>query len=184
MQTWHRNTFRRVCVAVLSKYSGDATRDDAVLGQLLSVVGPSVSLVALIGGSHVLRDTYIEFDGNWYRVKLVEYPIFDWRLLKKCLQKCAAVVFGSLDPSSITEFIIVRLKGAEHQDWMVSRHALRRAVVSGDLSMPSLVQVFGIIVGVWPLIVSFLKETGRKTDRDSLVVQYTSWVCFRMQFRS
>ena len=82
VRTCDRDTFRRVCVAVLSKYSGDARRDAAVLGQLLCVVGPSVSLVALVRSSHVLRDRYVEFAGSGYREKLVEYPIFDLRILK------------------------------------------------------------------------------------------------------
>ena len=180
VRMWDRDTFRRVCVVVLSKYSGDASQDAAVLGQLLSVVGPSVSLVALVRGSHVLRDTYLQFTGSEYRENFVEYPIFDLRLLKGCLQKSASVVLGSLDPFSMTEFIIVTLKGAEHKDWMVSGQALRRAVVSGDLSMPSLVEHHRCL----GLIVSFLPETGRKTDGDSLVVQYTSWVGFRIQFRN
>ena len=124
IRTWDRDTFRRVCVAVLSKYSREASRDAAVHGQLLSVVGPSVSLVALVGGSHVLRDTNNELAGNGYREKLAEYPIFELRLLKRCLQKFGSVIFGSLDPFLMTEFIIVRLKGAEHKDWMASRHAL------------------------------------------------------------
>ena len=70
------------------------------------------------------------------------------------------------------EFITVRLKGAEHKDWIAARHALRRAVVSGELSMLSLVELAGNIVGVWSQIVSFLKETGRKTGGDSLVTVY------------
>ena len=126
VRTWDRDTYHRVCVAVLRKYCGDASREAAVLGQLLSVVGPTGSLVALVEGSHVLSETYVEFAGSWYREKLVEYPIFDLRLLKRSLQKFASVVFGSLDPFLMTEFIIVKLKGAEHWDWMASRRALRR----------------------------------------------------------
>ena len=92
-----------------------------------------------------------------------------------------SVVFGSLDPFSMTEFILVRLKGAEYKDWMAYRYALRRVLVSGVFSMTCMVEVVGNIIGVWPLIVSFLKETRRKTNGNSLVVQYTSWVCFRVQ---
>ena len=170
VRPWDRNTFRIVCVAVLSNYIGEASCDTAVLGQLVSVVSPSVSLVSLVGGPHVLRDTYIELAGSGYREKLVEYPIFDLRLLKRCPQKCASVAFGSFDRFPMTEFSVVRLKGAEHEDWVASRHALRRAVVSVDLSMPTLVEVVGHIVGIWPLIVSFLKETECMTDGDSLAV--------------
>ena len=70
----------------------------------------------------------------------------------------------------MTEFIVTRLKGAENRDWMMSRSSLRRAIITGELSMPWLVEVVSNIVGVWPFIAVYFKETGRKTDGDSLVV--------------
>ena len=119
----------------------------------------------------MLADTYKEeYLRSGYSHKLVEYPIFDLRLLKCCLQKVSSSVFGSLDPFSMREFIVTRLKGAEHRDWMMSRSSRRRAIITGELSMPSLVEVVSNIVEVWPLIVVYLKETGRKTDGDSSVV--------------
>ena len=68
----------------------------------------------------MLADTYKEYLGSGYSHKLVEYPIFDLRLLKRCLQKVSSSVIGSLDPFSMTEFIVTRLKGVEHRDWMMS----------------------------------------------------------------
>ena len=112
--TWDQDTVRRACAAVLSKYRGEGSRYSAVLGQLVSVFGPSMSLGLLVGGSHVFCDSYIEFAGSGYREMLVEYPIVDLWLLKRCLQKCASVVFASLDPF-LAEFIVVRLKGAEQR---------------------------------------------------------------------
>ena len=120
----------------------------------------------------MVADTYKEYLGSGYSHKLVEYPTFDLRLLKRCLQKVSSSIFGSLDPFSMTEFIVTRLKGAEHRDWMMSRTSLRRAIITGELSMAYLVEVVSKIVGVWPLIVVYLKETGRKTDGDSIVVYY------------
>ena len=153
----------------MSKYSGEASRNATVLWQLLIVVGPSLSLISLVGGSHVLRDTFMEFVGSGYREKLVDYPVFDLRLLKGCLQKCESVIFGSLDPFSMTEFLVVRLKG-KHRKCMACRLALRRAVVPWDISMPALVDVISKIVGTWSLLVSYVKETGSKTAGDRLVV--------------
>ena len=50
--------------------------------------------------------------------------------------------------------------------------------------MPELVNVLANMVEVWPLIVSYLKETGRKDKGDSLVVKSfpvgllpASWKC-------
>ena len=53
---------------------------------------------------------------------------------------------------------------------MASRPALRKAIITNDLSMPGLVDVVANIVGVWPPVVSYLKETGRKDHGESLVV--------------
>ena len=170
MRTWEKGTFRRVVVDVVDRFTVDASQDVAVLGSVVAAVGSSASLVAISGGSHVLADTYKEYLGSGYSHKLVEYPIFDLRLLKRCLQKVSSSVFGSLDPFSMTKFIVTRLNGAEHRDLMMSRTSLRRAIITGELSMPSLVEVVSNIVGVWPLIVVYLKETGRKTDGDRLVV--------------
>ena len=71
----------------------------------------------------------------------------------------------------MTEFVVNHLKGAETGDWMIFRPALRKAIITNDLSMAGLVEVVPNFVGVWPLIVSYLKETGRKDDGDSLVVR-------------
>ena len=169
IRTWEKGTFSRVAVDVVDRFTVDATHEVAVFGSVVAAVGSSASLVAISGGSHV-ADTYKEYLGSGYSHKLVEYPIFDLRLLKPCLQKVSSSVFGSLDPFSMTEFIVTRLNGAEHRDWMMSRTSPCRAIITGELSMPSLVEVVSNILGVWPLIVVYLKETGRKTDGDSIVV--------------
>ena len=121
IRTWEKGTFRRVAVDVVDRFTVDATHEVAVLGSVVAAVGSSASLVAISGGSHLVADTYKEYLGSGYSHKLVEYPIFDLRLLQRCLQKVSSSVFGSLDPFSMTEFIVTRLRGAEHRDWMMSR---------------------------------------------------------------
>ena len=71
----------------------------------------------------------------------------------------------------MTEFIVNRLKVAETRDWMSSRPALKKAILTNDLSLPHLVDVVANIIGVRPLIDSYLKKTGRKDDSDSRVVR-------------
>ena len=101
---------------------------------------------------------------------LLDYPTFDVRLLKRCLQKTAYTLFGTLDPFSMTEFIVTRLEGAEHRDWIQSRQPLRRAIETGGMSLLGLIDVVSNIIMVRPLIVSYLKETVKKDNGDSLVV--------------
>ena len=160
----------RVAVAIIDRYYGDANSELTILGKILSAISSGASLVSLCSGSHTLVDCYREYLGSGYTKTLVDYPIFDVRLLKRCLQKTASVVFGTLDPFSMTEFIVTRLKGAERRDWTQTRQSLRMAIETGDLSLPGLLDVVSNIIGVWPLIVSFLKETGKKDNGDSLVV--------------
>ena len=156
MRTWEKRTFRRVAVTVTDRFAVDATHELSVLASVVAAMGGSASLVAVSGGSHVLAGTYDEYLGSGYSHKLVEYPVFDLRLLKRCLQNVSSSVFGSLDPSSLTEFFVTRLKGAEHRDWIMSRSSIRRAIITRELSMPLLAEVVSNIMGVWPLIVVYL----------------------------
>ena len=156
---------------MLSRFSANTTLEATFLAKIVDAAGPDTSVVSPHGGPHVLVEAFSSYLGSGYRAKLIEYPGFDLRLLKRYLQRTAASVFGSLDPFSMTEFLVYCLKGAETRDWMASRPALRKAIITKELSMPGLVVVVANIVGVWPLVVSYLKETGRKDDGDSLVVK-------------
>ena len=178
IRTWQAGEFVWVTVAIIDRYYGDANSELAFLGKILSAVGSGASLVSLSGGSHPLVECYKEYFGSGYTKTLVEYPIFDMRLLKRCLQKTASVVFGTLDPFSMTEFIVTQLKVTEHREWMQSRQFLRMAIETGNLSLPGLLDVVSNIIGVWPLIVSYSKETGKKDSGHSLVV----WVFLRVSF--
>ena len=87
----------------------------------------------------------------------MEHTFFDLLLLKRCLQRTASSVFGTLDPYSMTEFIVNTLKGEESRDWMAFQPALRKAIITASLAMSEFVEVVANIVGVRPLIVSYLK---------------------------
>ena len=147
MRTREKSTIRRVCVAVLNRFNANTTLEATSLVKILDAAGPDTSVVSLHGGPHVLAEVFASYLGSGYHAKLVEYPTFDLWLLKRCLQRTAASVFGSLDPFSMTEFVVNRLKGAETRDWMASRPALRKAIITNDLSMPGLVDVVAKIVG-------------------------------------
>ena len=171
VRTWERSIFQHVCVAVLSRFNANTTLEATFLAKIVDAAGPDTSVVSLHGGAHVLAEAFAGYLGSGYRTNLLQYPIFDLRLFKRCIQRSAASLFWSLYPLSMTEFVVNRLMGQETRDWMASHPALRKASITNDLSMPGLNDVVANIVGVWPLIVSYLKETGRKDNGDSLVVR-------------
>ena len=147
-----------------------------MLGRIVDAIGSDVRVMTVQGGPHALVEAYVNFLGSIYQQRPIEYPLFDLRLFNRCLQRTVSSAFGSLDPYSMTEFFVNRLKGAETRDWIASRPALKKASISSSLVMPELVDVVADIVGVWPLIVSYLKETRRKDDGDSFVVRSPSLI--------
>ena len=182
LRTWDVDTFRRVCVTTLNCYSSDPHQEITALGRMVDALGPDVPVASISDGSTVLVEAFCEYVGSGYRQKPIDYPDFDLRLFRRCLQRTSSSVFGSLDGLAMTEFIVNRLKGAETRDWMSSRPALKKAIMTNDLSMPHFVDVVANIIGVWPLLASNLKETGRKDDGDSLVVRSSSFLNVLVQF--
>ena len=167
VRTREKSTFRCVCVAVLSRLRTNTTLEATIL----DAAGPDGSVVSLYGGPHVLVKVFASYLGSGYRARLMEYPTFDLWLMKHYLRRTAASVFGSLDPFSKTKFLENRSRGAKTRDWLAFRPALRNAFVTNGLFMPGVVDVMANIEKVWSLVVSYLKETGRKDNGDSLVVK-------------
>ena len=116
LRTWDVDTFRRVCVASLDRYSSDFQQEVTALGRVVDALRPDVSVASINGGSTVLVEAFCEYLGNGYRQKLIDYPVFDLHLFRRCLQRTSSSVFGSLDGLAMTEFIVNRLKGAETRD--------------------------------------------------------------------
>ena len=177
LRTWDIDIFRRICVATLDHYGSDPHQEVTALGRIVDALGPDVLVVSISGRSTVLMEPFCEYLGSGYRQKLIDYPFFDPRLFSRCLQRTASSVFGSLVGFAMTELNVNRLKGVETWDCMSSRPALKKAILTNDLGMPHLVDVVANIIGLWLLIVSYLKETGRKDDGDSLVVRCFSLNC-------
>ena len=125
LRTWDVDTFRRVCVVSLDRYSSNPYQEIATLCRMVDALGPDISVASINSGSTVLVEAFCENLGSGYRQKLIDYPVFDLRLFRRCLQRTASSVFGSLDGLAMTEFIVNRLKGAETRDWMSSRPALK-----------------------------------------------------------
>ena len=102
LRTWDVDTFRRVCVATVDRYSSDLHQEISALGRIVDALGPDVSVTSLSGGLTVLMEAFCKYLGSGYRQKLIDYPFFDLRLFRWCLQRTASSVFGSLDGLAMT----------------------------------------------------------------------------------
>ena len=59
-----------------------------------------------------------------------------------------------------------RLERSEDCDWMVTCLALKKDILTSNLAVPELVEVVPIVVRAWPLIETYLIETGRRGNCD------------------
>ena len=106
LRKWDIDIFRRVCVATLDRYSSHLHQEVTALGRVVDALGPDVSVASISGGSTVLVEAFCDYLGNGHSQKLIDYPNFDIRLFRRCLQRTASSVFGSLDGLAMTEFIV------------------------------------------------------------------------------
>ena len=178
LRTFDRDTFRTVCVATLDRYSSDPHQEVSALGRIINALGSEVWVVSISVRSTILVEAFCEYLGSGYRQKLIDYTSFDLRRFQRCLQWTASSVLGTLDGFAMTVFFVNRPKGTKTRDGMSSRPTLKRAILTNHMGMLHLVDILANIVGVWPLIVPYLKKTGRKDDSDSLVVKSSSFDCF------
>ena len=58
---WDSSQFRRVCVAVLDRFSGDVSEEVVALGRIIDAIGPDVRVVSLQRGPHALVEAYVNF---------------------------------------------------------------------------------------------------------------------------
>jgi len=65
VRTWERSTFRRVCVAVVSRFSANTTLEATLLAKIIDAAGPETSVVSLHGGPHALAEAFCELSGKW-----------------------------------------------------------------------------------------------------------------------
>ena len=142
-------------MATLDCHSSNCHQETSTLGRVVDALGLDVSLVSISGGSTFLVEVFFEYLGSGYPEKLIDYPRFDLRLFRRCLQRTASNVLGSLNRLALTEIVVIWLKGAETRDWIVSRLALRKAILTIDLGMPQLLDIVANIIGVWPFIVAY-----------------------------
>ena len=59
-----------------------------MLGRIIDAFGQNVRVVSVQAGPHAVMEAYVIFLGSGYQQKLIEYPLFDLRRFKRCLQRC------------------------------------------------------------------------------------------------
>ena len=102
----------RFIVFVLQYSAVTAALEGTKLGQIIDAAGPD-------GGPQVLVEVLTNYLDSRCRLKLVEYPLFNLRLFKRCLRRTAASVLIVSSAFEGAIFVMNLVKGAPTRDWMV-----------------------------------------------------------------
>ena len=70
---------------MLDRFSSNMSEEVVVLGRIVDELGPNVRVVSVNGRLHSLVEAFMNFLGSGYQQRLVEYPMFDLRFFKRCL---------------------------------------------------------------------------------------------------
>ena len=75
LRTWDVDTFKRVCVATLDRYSSDPHQEISVLAWVVDALGPDVSVASISGSSTNLVEALCDYLSSGYRQKLIDCPL-------------------------------------------------------------------------------------------------------------
>ena len=75
---------------------------------------------------------------------------------------CCAAFYGVMDPFSVVEFLLLRLKTAASEDWAVKHPHLRAGIEDGYDSLSSLIAIVNDLIVVWPTLQLYLKKRHRR----------------------
>ena len=75
-RTWDVDTFKRVCVATLDRYSSDLHQKISALGRMVDALGPEVSVASISGGSTILVEAFCEYLGSGGSSLTTQFLIF------------------------------------------------------------------------------------------------------------
>ena len=177
---WDRAVFRRVFVPILSRNSKDLSQKAISCGHIVEAFVADVPVACLCGGCRVLMEASTRSLDNKHRRKLIWYSSFIIRLFNRCSQQTAPSVIKVLGSFFVKEYTVSIFKRAETGDCMDSCPALRKVTVANNFVLRHWFEVIGNSVGKWPLVTTYMKQTDRRVDCDSLVVRWTSYYQFHL----
>ena len=78
-RTWKKATFRRILVAMLSRYSGSSAVETTAFWRIVVVADLDFAVVTILCWPPVLLEAFTSYLGSGFRQTLIEHPMYDLR---------------------------------------------------------------------------------------------------------
>ena len=167
VRSWDQNRVFRVCVCVEPLGQSFPEAELRCLSRFLSCVGVNFRPLMMSGVSSLVCSFYN--DANKKRGKLLSYVEYNQETFKTQVQRLSGLVFGLVDPFTLLEFLVWKLRPARDETWMLPLTAFRACLRKGSVDFKELPAVLPELLSVWNLIREQLGATVSKAVTGSTV---------------
>ena len=154
VRTWDLNRVIRICVCVEPVGQPFPEAEINCLSRFLSCVGTKFRPLVISGVSSLVNSFYN--DSNKKQGKLLSYVQYSPELFIEHVRKAGGNLFGLVDPFTLLEFLVWKLKPALNEPWLVPLTALRRCLLKSCIELGDLPSVLPELVSVWNLVREFI----------------------------
>ena len=166
LSPWDRSSLKQNC---------------AVLVESLAVSVSKFRPLMMSGVSSLVCSFYN--DANKKRGKLLSYVEYSEETFKTQVQRLSGLVFGLVDPFTLLEFLVWKLRSARDETWMLPLTAFRACLQKGSIEFKELPAVLPELLSVWNLIREQLGATVSKAVTGS-TIEVMTFCCFVLFFLS
>ena len=131
------------------------------ISRFLSCVGIKFRPLMMSGVSSIVCSFYNE--SNKKNGKLLSYVEYSGDVFKSQVQQLSGLVFGLVDPFTLLEFLVWKLRAARDEPWMVHLTNFRCCLQKGSIDFEELPGVLPELLSVWNLIREHLGSTIAKS---------------------
>ena len=150
VRTWDLNRVVRICVCIEPKGQPFPDAEIRNLSRILSCVGAKFRPLMISGLSSVVLSFYN--DSNKKQGKLLCYTEYSSKIFTEQVQKVGGTVFGLVDPFTLIEFLVWKLKPLKDEPWIVPLVAFRQCLEKSCVEFEDLPAVVLELLTVWNLI--------------------------------
>ena len=164
MRTWDKDVLHRVTLLVEPATVKFPSAELSCLGRVLACFPLSQRPVSVTGTCSTVVAAYDRF--NKTRIRGLTYCEFGPDVFRRHFKKCAHFVFGTMEPFTVVEHLVLRLRSAIGEPWMEGLTTLTRCCLAQSADFDCYPDLVLDILSAWNDIYFFVKDTG--TARSSL----------------
>ena len=158
VRTWEGNSLLEICVNVEPLGQRIPQSELSSLSRVVTSLPSGLMPVSIRGVSQpVLRVLSEERSDGCRFVYAREFSV---DVFLHCYRVAHQEIFGLLETTTMVDYLMLRLRGALQEPWMIDLPNLRRCVTVGRVSFDELRGVISELISIWDTVREYVRYTG------------------------